>query len=65
MGIGVLSSAPTGMEAVIGAMGDVIEFSGTIINAITGNPILLFIFASSLVGIGFKVVRGLRKTAGA
>lgn len=51
------------MEAVIGAMGDVLEFAGTILNEITGEPILLFIFAAGLVPIGFRVLKGLKGTA--
>ena len=53
----------TGMEAVTTAMGGVLEFAGTILTEITGNPILLFIFAAGLVPIGFRVLRGLKRTA--
>ena len=53
----------TGMEAVTTAMGGVLEFAGTILTEITENPILLFIFAAGLVPIGFRVLRGLKRTA--
>lgn len=52
-----------GMDAVITAMGDVLEMGGTVLTTITGNPILLFIFAAGLVPIGFRVLRGLKRTA--
>ena len=51
------------MEAVTGAMGDVLGFSGTILTQITQNEILLFVFAAGLVPIGFRVLRGLKRTA--
>lgn len=51
------------MEAVITSMGDVLEFSGTILTEITNNPILLFIFAAGLVPIGFRVLSGIMNTA--
>lgn len=53
----------TSMDKVTEAMGTVIEFSGTILTTITDNPILLFIFAAGLVPIGFRVLRGLKRTA--
>lgn len=51
------------MEAVTGAMGDVLGFAGTILTQITQNEILLFVFAAGLVPIGFRVLRGLKRTA--
>ena len=51
------------MDAVITSMGSVIDFAGTILTEITENPILLFIFAAGLVPIGFKVLKGLKRTA--
>lgn len=53
----------TGMEAVLTSMGSVIEFAGTILTEITGNPILCFIFGAGLVPIGFRVLSGLKRTA--
>ena len=54
----------TGMEAVTTAMGNVLDFAGTILTTITENPIMLFIFAAGLVPIGFKILKGLKRTAG-
>ena len=51
------------MDAVITSMGSVIDFAGTILTEITENPILLFIFAAGLVPIGFRVLKGLKRTA--
>lgn len=53
----------TVMESVTNAMGDVLGFAGSILDEITGNPILLFIFAAGLVPIGFRILRGLKRTA--
>lgn len=51
------------IEHVIDVTKDVFSFAGTVLNKITGNPILLFIFAAGLVPIGFKVFKGLKRTA--
>lgn len=56
-------STVTGMDAIITAVGSVLELSGTILNTITGNPILTFIFATGFVGIGVGVVRMLKRAA--
>ena len=53
----------TSMETVITAMGEVLDMGGTVLTKITGNPILLFIFAAGLVPIGFRVLKGLKRTA--
>ena len=53
----------TVMESVTTAMGDVLEFAGTILTEITEQPILLFIFAAGLVPIGFRILKGLKRTA--
>lgn len=53
----------TGMSAVTTAMGEVLDFGGTILTEITENPILLFIFAAGLLPIGFRVLKGLKRTA--
>ena len=57
------SGAATGMEAVTTSMGSVMDFAGTVLTEITGNPILLFIFAAGLVPIGFRILKGLKRTA--
>lgn len=53
----------TSMDVIITAVGDVLELSGTILNTITTNPILTFIFASSFVGIGVGVFAKLRRVS--
>lgn len=53
----------TGMDVIITAVSDVLELSGTILNTITTNPILTFIFASSFVGIGVGVFAKLRRVS--
>lgn len=53
----------TAMDAVITSMGSVVDFAGTILTEITENPILLFIFAAGLVPIGFRILKGLKRTA--
>lgn len=51
--------APTmgGMDAMLKVMGNVVDFSMNCFTTITGNPILAFIFAGSLVGVGITVFR--------
>ena len=53
----------TGMDAIITAVGSVLELSGTILNTITTNPILTFIFATGFVGIGVGVFAKLKHVA--
>ena len=53
----------TAMENVTTAMGSVLDFAGTILTEITEQPILLFIFAAGLVPIGFRILKGLKRTA--
>lgn len=55
--------AKAGMEAVIGAMSDVFTLSGTIVSQITGQPILLFCLAASLVPVGIGIFRSLMNVA--
>ena len=43
---GTAEVAKTGMEAVIGAMTDVFTLSGTVVDQITKQPILLFCLLS-------------------
>lgn len=49
---GTAEVAKTGMEAVIGAMTDVFTLSGTVVDQITKQPILLFCLAAGLVPVG-------------
>ena len=49
--------AKTAVDAVITAMSDVFTLSGNIITQITGQPILLFCLAASLVPVGIGIFR--------
>ena len=51
------------MDAVITAMSDVFTLSGNIITQITGQPILLFCLAASLVPVGIGIFRSLLNVA--
>lgn len=51
------------MEAIIGAVSDVIELAGTILTSITSQPVLLFVLASGFVGIGVRTFKKLTKAA--
>lgn len=55
--------AKTAVEAVITAMSDVFTLSGNIITQITGQPILLFCLAASLVPVGIGIFRSLMNVA--
>ena len=56
-----MEGATTGMDAIITAVGDVLELSGTILTTITSNPILTFCFAAGFVGIGISIVKRLKR----
>lgn len=45
------------MEAMNTAMQSVVTFAGTILTTVTGNEVLAFILAGSLVGVGITVIR--------
>ena len=55
--------AKTAVDAVITAMSDVFTLSGNIITQITGQPILLFCLAVSLVPVGIGIFRSLMNVA--
>lgn len=56
-------AAPAGMSAVIAAMDDVFSLVGTVITSITGQPILLFLLAAGLSGVGIAMFRKLKNVA--
>lgn len=58
-----MDATATGMDAVIAAMTDVFELSGTVLTQITTNEILLFCFAAGLVPIGISIFRKLKHAA--
>ena len=55
--------AKSAMETVIAAMADVFTLSGTVVNEITKQPILLFCLAASLVPVGIGIFRSLMNVA--
>ncbi len=55
--------AKTGMEAVIAAMSDVFTLSGTVVEQITKQPILLFCLAAGLVPVGIGIFSRLKNAA--
>ncbi len=59
----VTPASPGVMETMLGVMESVVEFSMTCFNTITTNPILAFIFAGSLVGVGIGVFQQFKGAA--
>lgn len=51
------------MEEMLKVMNQVVTFSMSLFTAITGNAILSFILAGSLVGVGIHVFRLLKGAA--
>lgn len=51
------------MGKVMASMGEVLEFAGTMLDYIIDNPVLGFMFASSLVGIGIGVIMSIKRAA--
>ncbi len=51
------------MSEMLTVMNSVVEFSMTCFNTITTNPILAFIFAGSLVGVGISVFQQFKGAA--
>ena len=56
-------ASPSGMDAMLKVMEQVVEFAMSCFNTITANPILAFIFAGSLVGVGISVFRQFKNAA--
>lgn len=54
---------PTIMETILAAATDGIEFVGTIITAITGQPLLLFYLACGLIPVGVGLFLTLKRAA--
>ncbi len=53
------------MEAMLTTMQSVLTFSMSIFETVVGNPIMSFILAGSLVGIGITVLRQVKNVASA
>lgn len=57
------TSDASGIDAVIEASAKVMDFAGTMLTEIMEQPVLLFLLAAGFVPVGFKVLRGLKRTA--
>lgn len=53
----------TAMETIIAAMADCFDLVGEVVTQITGQPILLFFLAASLIPVGIGIFKGLRRAA--
>lgn len=53
----------TVMETIIAAMADCFDLVGEVVTQITGQPILLFFLAASLIPVGIGIFKGLRRAA--
>lgn len=51
------------MTDILGAMTDVFTLTGTVISQITAQPVLLFLLASSMVGVGIGTFASLKNVA--
>ena len=58
-------TTPTGMDSMLQTMKTVLSFSMGIFYTVTGNPIMSFILAGSLVGVGIAVLRQVKGVASA
>lgn len=54
---------PTQMQTIIAATSDAFNLVGTVIEQITGQPVLLFLLATSLIPVGIGVFRQLKRAA--
>ena len=48
---------PGAMDAMLNVMDSLLTFSMSVFDTVTGNPIMMFIVAGSLVGVGITVLR--------
>ena len=53
----------TVMETIIAAMADCFDLVGEVGTQITGQPVLLFLLAASLIPVGIGIFTGLRRAA--
>lgn len=56
-------ATPTVMQTIIGAMGDAFNLVGTIIDKIVAQPVLLFFLAASLIPVGIRIFKSLKRAA--
>ena len=52
---------PGAMDAMLNVMDSLLTFSMSVFDTVTGNPIMMFIVAGSLVGVGITVLPQNRK----
>lgn len=57
------SAVATGMESIIAGVADVVSLMPEVFSVITGNELLTFFLAVSVLGVGFSVFRNARRTA--
>lgn len=53
------------MEAMMTTMQSVLTFAMSIFSTVLGDPVLSFILAGSLIGVGINVLRQVKGVAGA
>ncbi len=58
-------TTPGGMDAMLTTMGKVLDFSMGIFDVAVANPIMAFIVAGSLVGVGVGVLTKVKRAASA
>lgn len=51
------------MTTLLAAASSAIEFSGTCLTTMIGNPVYAFFFGAGLVGVGLSLVSMLKNTA--
>lgn len=54
---------PDAMDAMLNVMDSLLTFSMSVFDTVTGNPIMMFIVAGSLVGVGITVLRQVKSVA--
>lgn len=59
------TATPSSMQAMLTTMNSVLTFAMSIFSTVLNDPILSFIVAGSLVGIGINVLRQVKSVASA
>ena len=54
---------PGAMDAMLNVMDSLLTFSISVFDTVTCNPIMMFIVAGSLVGVGITVLRQVKSVA--
>lgn len=58
-----MEPTPTVMQTIMAAMGDAFQLVGTVIAKITEQPVLLFLLAASLIPVGIRIFKSLKRAA--